>query len=233
MPVILDDEFLDEQISKLDYNKSITPLKNHSDIKGTTIYFQIKSCRIENIRISQREEVWATSPENTLKLLEAYLSSDNVILVFSVNASRKFYGYARMISLPQKELAGYFGAMEQSFLGPCFKVQWISTNVVPFEQVDEITNSLNGNLPVKIARDGQELDEKAGAELCEEIDGITPKPKKSSFEELSVESLSTSTDNSLIETTLKEGKKGVEESVTTKKYKNEYKTFRVIKKKIE
>ena len=157
------------------------------------------------------------------------MESDNVILIFSVNASGKFYGYARMISLPQKDLTGYFGVMEQSFLGPCFKVRWISTNVVPFEQVGDLTNSLNENLPVKIARDGQELDSKAGAELCEEIDGEILKAKKLLFEELSTESLST--DNSLIETTLKEGKKGVEENVVKKKHKREYKTLKVVKKK--
>lgn len=218
----------------MNYNKSTECFRNHADFEGSITYFQIKSCSIENIRISQKEGVWATTRENTLKLLKAYLESDHVILVFSVNASRKFYGYARMISMPQRMLSGYFGAMEQNFLGPCFKVQWVSKKVVPFERVGDITNSLNENLPVKIARDGQELDSKAGIDLCKEIDGNVSRSEKrkrvTAFED-SAESLSVSTDNSLIETTLKDAKKFTEESVITKKHKNEYIAFRIVKKR--
>ncbi len=94
--------------------------------------------------------MWATTPRNTLRLVEAYLSSDNLILIFSVNESRNFYGYARMESLPDPALSvGSFGPMEQRFLGPCFKVRWLNTQILSFDKVGDLTNPLNGNLPVK------------------------------------------------------------------------------------
>ena len=231
------DEFLDSQIAQLGYNKS-TPewIKCDSDLIGTTSYIQIKSCYTDNIPISQREGIWATTPKNTLKLIEAYLNSDNVILIFSVNSSRKFYGYARMESLPQESLSvGHFGPMEQRFLGPCFKACWLNTQVVPFEKVGEITNSLNGNLPVKISRDGQELAIDAGEKLCKVLDNEALESRIHQMgslnileekHELNVETASISTENSAVDTTRKESdieRKG-------KRYKRSGKEFKVVAK---
>lgn len=191
------EEFLDEQIERLNYNKS-TPnwIHNYADLSGKIRYIQIKSCYNENIAISQREGIWATTPKNTLKLLEAYLQVDHLILIFSVNSSRKFYGYARMESLPQESLSkGHFGPMEQRFLGPCFKIRWLNTQVISFTKLEDITNELNENLPVKISRDGQELSAEAGARICQVLD----EGRKESLDEekeLSGETVSNS-DNSV------------------------------------
>jgi len=169
-------------------------IKSYNDLKGTTAYIQIKSCYGDNIPISQKEGLWATTPKNTMKLLELYLNNDNVILIFSVNSSRKFYGYARMESLPEESLSvGHFGPMEQRFLGPCFKVKWLNTQIVSFEYVGDITNSLNGNLPVKISRDGQELSSECGEKLCKVLDS---EQFKENEEKHSVESDTISTENS-------------------------------------
>lgn len=199
MPEILSDGFIDEQIEYLGYNNP-TPnwIKGHRDLSGSVRYLQIKSCYTGNISISQREGIWATTPKNTLKLLDIYLQVDHLILIFSVNSSRKFYGYARMESLPQEALStGHFGPMEQRFLSPCFKVYWLNKQVVSFEKFDDITNELNDNLPVKISRDGQELSTEAGTKICqvldEEIGGVI-----SNEQELNTETLSSS-DNSIVE----------------------------------
>jgi len=195
----LSDKFLDEQIEYLGYNAP-TPnwIKSHSDLSGSIHYLQIKSCYIGNIPISQREGIWATTPKNTLKLLDIYLQVDHLILIFSVNSSRKFYGYARMESLPQEALStGHFGPMEQRFLGPCFKVHWLNKQVVSFEKFEDITNDLNNNLPVKISRDGQELSTEAGAKICQVLDEET-KGVISNEEEPTTETLSSS-DNSIVE----------------------------------
>lgn len=196
----MSDEFLDEQIEYLGYNNS-TPnwIKSHCDLSGTIRYVQIKSCYVSNITISQREGLWATTPMNTLKLLDLFLQADHLIFIFSVNSSRKFYGYARMESLPQEALStGHFGPMEQRFLGPCFKVRWLNSQVVPFEKLEDITNELNGNLPVKISRDGQELSTEAGVKMCRVLDEETEDPTANeesySYEtkELSCEAISNS-----------------------------------------
>lgn len=196
----MSDEFLDEQIEELEYNKP-TPnwIRSHSDLSGSIRYVQIKSCYIGNIPISQREGLWATTPKNTLKLLDIYLQVDHLVLLFSVNSSRNFYGYARMESLPQESLStGHFGPMEQRFLGPCFKVRWLNTQVVSFEKLEDITNELNENLPVKISRDGQELSAQAGAKMCHVFDQASDESPVTEEKELSGETVSSS-ENSIAE----------------------------------
>ncbi len=82
--------------------------------------------------------------------METYLERDNVVLIFSVNESRNFYGFARVESLPDEALSvGHFGPMEQRFLGPCFRVRWLCTQVLSFDSIGDLANPLNGNLPVK------------------------------------------------------------------------------------
>lgn len=203
MPEKLTDEFLDIQIA-LFKREQPGPnwLRKHSDFSGSVVYFQLKSCCVENIFVSQREGIWASTPKNALKLLEAYLNTDNVILIFAVNNAKKFYGYARMDSMPHNSLSvGHFGIMEQTFLAPCFRVSWINTRILPFDHLNGITNSLNDNLPVRISRDGQELDKEAGEKLCKEIDGEIIRYEKNHLpcEEQSVETLSNEADNSMNE----------------------------------
>jgi len=183
----------------MEYDKQSTEwVRSHADLIESVRYFQLKSCYVGNIFTSQREGIWATTPKNTLKLLEAYLNNYHVILLFSVNSSRKFYGYARMSSMPHESLSvGHFGSMEQTFLGPCFRVHWISNRIIPFDHTNEIKNTLNDNLPVRICRDGQEVNKEAGTRLCEEMDAKNIKWEKGKLtEELNMETLSNSTDNS-------------------------------------
>ena len=97
-------------------------------IRGRTRFFVVKSFNPESLEISQKHQVWATSPGPTKKLTNAFKNSDHVILIFSVNESRSFQGFALMESEPdtnyQKE---YFQSEEDSpiqFAGN-FKVRWI------------------------------------------------------------------------------------------------------------
>jgi len=55
-----------------------------------TRYFIVKSCNRENLEISVQQGVWATQRSNEAKLNEAFESSENVILIFSVNRTRHF-----------------------------------------------------------------------------------------------------------------------------------------------
>jgi hypothetical protein len=52
--------------------------------------------------------VWATSPGPTKKLSNAYRNSDHVILIFSVNESRSFQGFALMESEPDPDYKSEF-----------------------------------------------------------------------------------------------------------------------------
>lgn len=103
-----------------------------------------------------------------------------------------------MASMPHESLSvGHFGNMEQTFLGPCFRVHWINNHHLPFDRANEIKNILNDNLPVRTSRDGQEMDKEAGIRLCDEMDREYNKWEKNQVsEELNAETLSNSTDNS-------------------------------------
>lgn len=55
-----------------------------------TRYFIVKSCNRENLEISVQQGVWATQRSNEAKLNEAFESTENVILIFSINKTRHF-----------------------------------------------------------------------------------------------------------------------------------------------
>ena len=59
-------------------------------------YFIIKSNNEENLQIARQHNEWATTVSNQAKLIEAFMQKSNVILLFSVNKSAKFQGFARM-----------------------------------------------------------------------------------------------------------------------------------------
>ena len=73
-------------------------------IIGRTRFFIVKSFDYDSIQISIEHGVWSTSAGPTKKLTNAFRSSDNVILIFSVNESRSFQGFAIMESEPNPDL---------------------------------------------------------------------------------------------------------------------------------
>eukprot|EP00826_Nyctotherus_ovalis_P052530 TRINITY_DN6673_c0_g1_i19.p1 TRINITY_DN6673_c0_g1~~TRINITY_DN6673_c0_g1_i19.p1 ORF type:complete len:191 (+),score=25.63 TRINITY_DN6673_c0_g1_i19:73-645(+) len=172
------------------------------------------------------------------------LNTHHVILIFAVNSSRSFYGYARMESVPQQRLStGHFGAMEQSFLGPCFKVRWVNCRTTPFERAENIVSAANESLPVRVARDGQELGPEAGAKLCQELDKEVFRSEKckkvNKAKESNTENKPASNNNSLIENAIHNRKvkrgalkgAGKTKNMLAKKHKSTCPVFREAKKR--
>lgn len=58
---------------------------------------------MENINLSIEHGVWSTTLGPTNKLTKAFQSADHVVLIFSVNESRSFQGFAIMEGMPDKE----------------------------------------------------------------------------------------------------------------------------------
>lgn len=133
-------------------------------------FFQIKSINHENVELSKSMGVWSTPIQNEIRLNTAFKEHRNVILIFSVQQSGAFQGFARMVSqskpttrvipwvLPER--------MSNKSLGGVFKVEWLCTKELPFHDTNELTNPFNGNKPVKVARDGQQVEQKVGKKLC-------------------------------------------------------------------
>ncbi|XP_051785828.1 3'-5' RNA helicase YTHDC2 [Erpetoichthys calabaricus] len=128
-------------------------------------YFIMKSSNLRNIEISQQKGIWSTTPSNELKLNHAFLESSIVFLVFSVQGSGHFQGYARMCSEIGQERSQEWGS---TGLGGVFKVEWIRKESLPFQHTHQLLNPWNDNKKVQISRDGQELEPQVGAQLLQQ-----------------------------------------------------------------
>lgn len=139
------------------------PSKIHMD--PHTRYFVMKSSSHKNIVLSIEHRVWATPRSNQEKLNEAFRSASHVIMVFSVTGSGCFQGYAKMLGPVGSSSTDVF----QGF-GRAFEVRWLRLDDLDFEQVANIRNPWNENKSVKVSRDGQELPNDVGRQLCDTID---------------------------------------------------------------
>lgn len=68
-------------------------------------YFIVKSLTKEDLQESLQKGTWETQLHNQRTLDQAYLSAADVYLIFSVNKSGEYFGYARMISSPLDDSA--------------------------------------------------------------------------------------------------------------------------------
>lgn len=125
-------------------------------------YFIMKSNSIRNIEISQQKGIWSTTPSNESKLSKAFAENKLIILVFSVQGSGQFQGYARMTSPVSTDSCQDWGLMG---LGGVFSVEWIHKESLPFHCTQHILNPWNDHKRVQISRDGQELEPQSGSQL--------------------------------------------------------------------
>ncbi|CAZ81528.1 unnamed protein product [Tuber melanosporum] len=152
----------------MDFENRVGPV---IDTRGAgTRYFVVKSFNHDNVKMAQKDELWATQKKNSETFEEAFKTSRDVILVFSVNKSGKFQGYARMESAPgTAPVPTWAKNLLWESSGP-FRIRWVTINDINFHRVAHLTNRLNEDQPVLIGRDGQEIDPECGAALCRLID---------------------------------------------------------------
>ncbi|KAM9329639.1 YTH domain-containing protein 1 [Gastrophryne carolinensis] len=133
-------------------------------------FFLIKSNNHENVSLAKAKGVWSTLPVNEKKLNAAFRASRSVILVFSVRESGKFQGFARLSSESHHGGSPIHwvlpAGMNAKMLGGVFKIDWICRRELPFTKSAHLTNSWNEMKPVKIGRDGQEIEPECGTQLC-------------------------------------------------------------------
>lgn len=63
-------------------------------------YFVVKSLTKEDLHNSLQFGTWETQPHNQRALDDAFREAENVYMIFSVNKSGEYFGYARMLSSP-------------------------------------------------------------------------------------------------------------------------------------
>ncbi|XP_028318300.1 3'-5' RNA helicase YTHDC2-like isoform X2 [Gouania willdenowi] len=128
----------------------------------STRYFIMKSNNFRNIDISQKKAIWSTTPNNGSKLTKAFLETSTVLLIFSVQGSGHFQGYARMTSDISQEICPDW---DQLGLGGVFSVEWIHKESLSFQNSQHLLNPWNNNNMVQISRDGQELEPQVAKQL--------------------------------------------------------------------
>jgi len=158
---------LQEQIISTNNEKDIAALEN---IFNDTVYFLIKSGNEENVSLAKAKGVWSTPPANENKLNRAFREHRNVILIFSVAESKAFQGFARMSCQARHDSQPINwvlppGMSNRAFSG-VIHIDWISRRSLPFNQTLHLFNSWNENKPVKIGRDGQEIEPRCAESLC-------------------------------------------------------------------
>ncbi|XP_024922858.3 zinc finger CCCH domain-containing protein 45 isoform X9 [Ziziphus jujuba] len=140
-----------------------------------TRYFIIKSLNHHNIQLSIEKGIWATQVMNEPILEEAFHNSGRVILIFSINMSGFFQGYAQMMSSVgwRRDNIWSQGSGKCNPWGRSFKVKWLRLNDLPFQKTLHLKNPLNDYKTVKISRDCQELSPDIGEALCDLLDGTS------------------------------------------------------------
>ena len=138
----------------------------------STRYFIIKSLSHHNIQMSIEKGIWATQVMNEPILEEAFQNSERVILIFSVNMSGYFQGYAQMMSPVGWKRENVWNESNNGTnpWGRTFKVNWLRLYNLPFQKTVHLKNPLNEYKPVKISRDCRELTQEIGEALCGLID---------------------------------------------------------------
>ncbi|KAK5653364.1 hypothetical protein OQA88_9056 [Cercophora sp. LCS_1] len=153
---------------------------NRVNRKLDTRFFIVKSFNEQNVFDCMRNGIWATQVHNVRTFTQAFDTCRNVILIFSINQSKAFQGFARMQSPPSPtiEKPHWLNNITWDVSDP-FRVQWLSKVSVDFYRIGHIKNPFNENSPVLVGKDGQEIEEEAGRRLIEEmyaIAGVTREP---------------------------------------------------------
>ncbi|KAH8599796.1 YT521-B-like domain-containing protein [Bisporella sp. PMI_857] len=125
--------------------------------KGDTRYFIVKSFNEENVLKCIEDSIWTTQVQNGDIFAEAFKTCKNVILVFSINKSRAFQGYARMESVPGSVTPPDWQKAINWESAGAFRVRWIVVCSTRFHRIGHLKNALNDNQAVLIGKDGQEM----------------------------------------------------------------------------
>jgi len=162
-------------ITKKDPRPTVTLSKHYDYVTKLnylfrdTRFFVIKSNNEENVLLSKKLGRWSTLPQNELKLNEAFDESRNVLLIFSVKESGKFHGFARLGSRSTRDVSPVRWVlppgMNPGLLSSVFQVDWICRNQLSFTDTSHLFNPWNDMKPVKIGRDGQEIEPKVAEGL--------------------------------------------------------------------
>ncbi|KAL2020398.1 hypothetical protein VTK56DRAFT_8441 [Thermocarpiscus australiensis] len=163
--------YMDSQRRKGSGQHPALPVRVDLGRKGDSRFFIMKSFNEENVLRCMEDGIWTTQVQNGEVLTAAFAKCKNVILFFSINKSRAFQGYARMVSAPSPDTPRpkWMNGIHWETTDP-FRVQWLSKTPVEFFRIGHLKNPYNEGRPVLVGKDGQEIEEECGAELLREME---------------------------------------------------------------
>lgn len=163
-------ERTEKKINNSKNSKSYDYMTKINYLFRETRFFVIKSNNADNVGLSKSKGVWSTLPQNEANLNQAFKESRNVLLIFSVKESGKFAGFARMIGESRRDVAPVSWVLPRGLsakaLGGVIEIDWVCKKELSFTCTGHLFNPWNEGKPVKIGRDGQEIEPKVAAELC-------------------------------------------------------------------
>ncbi|XP_045156414.2 3'-5' RNA helicase YTHDC2-like [Mercenaria mercenaria] len=127
---------------------------------GAARYFIMKCSSQRNIDISINKGAWATSKANEQRLNKAFQEGSTVYLIYSIQGSGHFQGYAIMSSCVGAERSSDYNGQ-----GGVFSVDWIKRGNLQFQATHHLLNPWNENKRVQVSRDGQEIEPSVGEAL--------------------------------------------------------------------
>eukprot|EP00392_Amoebophrya_sp_AT5.2_P015531 g15737.t1 len=155
---------------------SLPAVQNLPEPKDGKIKFVfIKSGSRANLDLSIAKAVWATTPGNSDYLERTFCHFDHVILIMTCKESKKILGYAKMLSVTDKDLfQGIWGAALSAKLANNFRVHWLKFCTLGYEALDymRMTDPNVGVVPFYKFRDGMTLTDDIGEQICRQLTAL-------------------------------------------------------------
>ena len=147
---------------------------NHSNRKETpenfdcsTKYFVIKATNANALEFSSSKGLWQFGNQTERRLIKEVKAGFSIILIFSVQGSSHFQGFALFSGRACKERYSELQTQGQGTgSGTQYFIDWIKKGDVPFQATKNLINLYNDKKKVQTSRDGQELDPALGNDLC-------------------------------------------------------------------
>lgn len=128
-------------------------------------YFVIKAGSLKAIEASMSRGAWAFTANTERKLLRAFKEGKNVYVIFGLQGSGHFQGYARLIG-DKPEVCDNYPELSGPNLNAPLPIEWIKRTNIPYPATRHLLNPYNENHKVQTSRDGQEIEPSVGEALC-------------------------------------------------------------------
>ncbi|BES97417.1 HA2 [Nesidiocoris tenuis] len=156
---------LEENLSSLAVSLGSVELQR-ANCAASFRYFMIKAGQLKNLDLSIAHRVWSFLPVTQDRIVKAYKGGNTVILIFSIQGTNIFQGYARLAGDSPVAPELCLPEMMTHQLNPPLPVEWIKRANIPHHAARHLHNAYNDYAKVQMGRDGQEIEPTAGEALC-------------------------------------------------------------------